>query len=319
MTSGFLRRTTKALSGLALVALAGLVSGAVLAADAVFPRGSALGLVPPPGMVESPTFAGFEDRDHNASILLVDMPPEAFAQLEAGFTDQALATKGIQVEHRGPFAVEGAKGVLVSGVQNVGPLHMRKWILLTGNEATTGLVTVQVPEDQAAALSDEAVRAALSTLAFRSVAEQAATLPFTLTDLAGFRVLRTFAGSTAILTDGPKDILEGPDQPYFVVSVAAGSPREDERRQFALRALSSLTGLRDLRIERAEPLRINKSAGFEVMADAVDAKTGEKVKVVQWLRFGQTGHIRMVAVSRLDAFPDLYSRFRAIRDGVEGR
>lgn len=320
MLRGQTRRGVNALiaCGLALALLV-LVQTAGWAADVVFPRGSVVGLVPPAGMVESTTFSGFEDRANNASILIVDMPPEAYAQLEAGFSDAALAEKGVSVEQRGPFTLAGAKGYLVTGTQTAGPFRVRKWILVAGTDVVTALVTVQVAETDAAKLPDADVRAALATLAFRSTQDQVAALPFTLTDLAGFRVIRTFGGSTVMLTDGPKNVIEGADQPYFVISVAGGAPREDERRQFALRALSTLSGLKDMRLERAEPMRINQIPGFEVMAQATDVKTGEAVKIIQWLRFGQTGHMRMVGISKVDAFPDLYPRFRAIRDGVDAR
>lgn len=325
MLHGLLRRGMNGLAALCLVA-ATLVflTAATLAGDVVFPRGAVVGLVPPPGMVESTTFSGFEDRAHNASILMVDMPPEAYGQIEAGFSEAALAGKGITVESRGPFEIPGAKSLqvksfLVTGTQTAGPFRVRKWILLAGTDLVTALVTVQVAETDAASLPDAEVRKALSTLTFRSIQDQVAALPFTVTDLAGFRVLRTFGGSTVMLTEGPKNTIEGAEQPYFVVSVALGAPREDERRQFALRALSGLSGLKDMRLERAEPLRINQVPGYEVMAQAVDAKTGEAVKIVQWLRFGQTGHMRMVGISKLDAFPELYPRFRAIRDGIDAR
>lgn len=292
------------------------------AADAIFPRGSIIGLVPPPGMAESRTFSGFEDREKGASILIVDMPPEAFAQLDASFTDKALAEKNIMVESRAPFTLSGekdTKAVLVTGTQQAGNIKLRKWLLLAGNDTLTALVTFQVPEAEAAAFPDDAVRASFASLAFRSTRDQVAALPFTLTDLAGFRVVRTLGGSTVILTDGPKNIIEGAEQPYFVVAVGAGAPRDDERRQFAVRALAALPGVRDMRIERAEPLRISQHPGYEIMAQGVDARTGEPVKVVQWLRFGATAHMRMLAVTPLAAFPDLYTRLRAIRDGIETR
>ncbi len=287
--------------------------------EVVFPPGAVIGLVPPAGMVPSDKFAGFEDRGRNASILMVDMPPEAYGQLVEGFTDAALASKGITVESRAPFPIPGAKAELVTGTQTAGPFRVRKWILLAGTDMTTALITAQVSESDAAAFPDADMKAALATLAFRSVQDQVAALPFTVTELSDFHVVRTFGGNTVILTRGPKNSIEGPEQPYMVVTVANGSPREDERRQFALRALSTLNGLRDMKVERAEPLRINQTPGFEVMAQAVDAKTGEPVKIVQWLRFGPTGHMRMVAVSKLDAFPDVYARLRAIRDGIDAR
>ncbi len=307
--------------------LAGLAFGAALlfssalagAAEISFPRGSVVGLTPPAGMVESKQFSGFEDEKRRASILIVDLPSEAFPQIKEGFTNEALASKGIKVETREPFKVKDAQAFLVTGTQTAGPLSIRKWILLVGTDTLTSLVTVQAAEGAESELTDKEVKEALSTLSFRSPQDQVAALPFTLKELAGFRVVRTLAGSTAILTDGPKNVIQGAEQPYMVITVAPGAPREDERRQFAIRALTTLNGLRDMKLERAEPLRIGQVNGFEVMANAVDEKTGEPVKVVQWMRFGQTGHVRMVAISRMDAFPDIYPRLRAIRDGVDGR
>lgn len=305
----------------AVVLAASVLAAPILAraAEPVFPRGSAIGLVPPPGMVESPAFAGFEDRTHNASLLIVDMPAEAYDQIEAGFTDAALASKGITLEKREAFPLKGGKALLLTGTQAAGPAAVRKWVLLMGTADVTGLLTLQVPETEAAAYPDAAVRAAFATLTVRSVQDQMGALPFALTNLAGFRPVRTIAGTTVILTDGPKDVIDGAEQPLFVVSIAGGSPRDDERRQFALRAMSTLPGLKELRLERAEPQRIGGQAGFEVMANAIDVKTDAPVKVVQWIRFGPTAYIRMVGITRLDAFPDLYDRLRALRDGLESR
>ncbi|MFG1358718.1 hypothetical protein [Xanthobacter pseudotagetidis] len=301
-----------------LFAFSAALSGAA-AAEVEFPRGSIIGLVPPEGMSEGRTFSGFEDRDKNAALLLVDMPAEAFPQLEASFTDAALAEKGIKVETRVNFPVTGAKGILVTGTQAAGAVTLRKWVLLAGNDMLTALVTFQVPESAAVAYPDATVRAALSTLAFRSAREQVEALPYTLNDLAGFRVVRTLGGSTVILTDGPKNVVDGAEQPYFVVTVAGGAPREDERGRFAVRTLAGTPGVKDIQVERAEPLRLANHMGYEVMAKGVDMRTGAPVKVVQWMRFGTTGYMRMVGVTPLDSFPELYPRLRAIRDGVEPR
>ncbi|GGF45071.1 hypothetical protein GCM10007301_00730 [Azorhizobium oxalatiphilum] len=304
---------------LALAAL--LVSGSLaLAAEAEFPRGSLVGLVPPEGMGEATTFPGFEDRAKSASILIVEMPPEAYEQVAAGFTDAALGTKGIAVEKRDNIPLKDIKNVLVTGTQTVGPIQVRKWVLLAGSDKGTALITVQVPEANAAALPDQVVRTTLSTLAFRApptAEEQLKALPFQLTNLEGFRLLRVLGNTAAFLTDGPKNEFDAAAQPLFVISVAAGSVRDDERATFSVRTLTTTPGFRDLKIERAEPLRINNMPGFEVMANAKDGQTGAPVKIVQWIRFGTNGYMRMMGVVKADAFTDYYGRLRGIRDGVD--
>lgn len=296
-----------------------LATGA-LAADAVFPRGSAIGLVPPPGMGEAQRFGGFEDRANQSSILLVEFPAEAFDDIASGFTDQALAAKGVSVETREDFAIPGTtKAILATGTQQAPDGIVRKWVLLARGERVTALATVQVPEKAAVAYPDTAVRDALKTIAFRSADDQVKALPFSLNELSGFRVIRTPGGATALLTAGPKDVIDPSEQPYFVVSIGPGVPREDERPAFARRAMASVPGVRELRLERAEPLRISNQTGFEVIANAKDAKTGDDVKIIQWLRFGPNAYMRMVGVTRADAFAEAYPRMRAIRDGIEPR
>jgi hypothetical protein len=38
---------------------------------------------------------------------------------------------------------------------------------------------------------------------------------------------------------------------------------------------------------------------------------------VQWVRFGSGGFLRIVGVGRSDAWDALFTRFRAVRDGIE--
>lgn len=309
-------QTRLALTLAALLLSAGLVQ----AADAVFPRGSAFGLVPPEGMVESTGFAGFEDRAKSASILIVEMPGSAYAQVEAGFTDAALASKGIIVDQRGNLPIADAKTLFVTGRQSAGTVMAKKWILLVGKPEATALVTVQVPEANADALPDDKVREILQSLAYRApptAQEQMSGLPFHLKDLSGFRPVKVIGNTAVVLTDGPKDIVENAEQAVFVAGIAPGAPRDDERRQFAMRALGSVPSVKEMRIERAEPLRINGQAGFEILAVAKDAISNADVKVVQWLRFGTTAHLRMIAIVKAEDFAAEYPRLRTIRDGVE--
>ena len=47
--------------------------------EVIFPVGSRVGLVPPPGMVASKTFDGFADPAKDAAILIAVLPTEAYA------------------------------------------------------------------------------------------------------------------------------------------------------------------------------------------------------------------------------------------------
>src|SRR5262245_53574525 len=67
-------------------------------AEPVFPLGLRVGLVPPPGLVASTTFQGFEDRDRSVAMIVTEMPPDAYPAMDQAFMVEALKAKGIEAE-----------------------------------------------------------------------------------------------------------------------------------------------------------------------------------------------------------------------------
>jgi hypothetical protein len=151
-------------------------------------------------------------------------------------------------------------------------------------------------------------------------AERLAALPYRLGELAGFRVIRAGQDGAALLTDGPEDMVAAVAQPFVLIGLAAGEmPKPEDRDTFARRAFSSAPGLKEVKILRAEPLRINNQAGYEILAEAKDANSNTEVTTVQWLRFGNGGYLQIFAIARRDVWADLFPRLRAIRDGIDLR
>jgi hypothetical protein len=74
--------------------------------------------------------------------------------------------------------------------------------------------------------------------------------------------------------------------------------------------------LRDLTVTSTEAMRISNLPGFETRATATNLR-GDPVKLVQWVRFGVTGYLRIIGVVREDGWDKLFNRFRAVRDGIE--
>lgn len=294
------------------------------AAEPVFANGSSVGLVPPAGMTPSEVMQGFEDRAARASILIAEMPPPAYKEVSDSFADPAnLAKKGVTIEkHRDVELAGGVKAQLYSGYQNVGAGAVKKWILLAAGENTTALITAQLPDDAAARYPDASIEQALLSVVFRpppSAEEQLAKLPFRISALGGYRVVKVLGGSAVLMTKGPNDVLEGGEQPYFVAAYGMGDVRDDDRPSFARRAVASVPGVRELKLERGGPLRIAGQPGFEIIAKGEDAKTGKPVKVAQWISFGRSGYVRMIGVAPAEGFDADFTALRALRDGVEPR
>jgi hypothetical protein len=267
-------------------------------------------------------FQGFEDRDRKSVILLVELPGAAYPELEKVMTAEAFGKQGLTVEKREPFAIGDGKAVLVTGRQDANGSKLRKWVLLAQASDVTALVTVQVPDNAAKSYPADAVKTALASLKVRPppIAEQVDLLSFRLEDLAGFRIARVTPPSAVLLTDGPQEDVDGSKHSQIVVAVGPGGPAQaDDRGEFARQAMSAVPGFKEMRITFAEPMRLGGQQGYEIRADAKNAKTDEPVALVQWLRFGSGGFLRMVGIAPKDGWGEAFPRFRAIRDGVTPR
>jgi hypothetical protein len=294
----------------------------------VFPTGSRIGLVPPPGMVPSTTFNGFVDPAKNAGIIITVLPAEAYGSMAKSMSEDALKKQGVTVEKHETVQLGIGKGDLVEGTQPSpeGKLF-RKWLLLVPTHGITAAITVQTP-DSDKTYSDSVVRAALASLTVRSdipASEYFKLLPFTIGDLAGFRVVNLIPGRAVLLIDAPAYphmiATNGlPDYEFnarCIITVAPNGPTDPgQRANLARIAFNSIDGIKDVHLTMAEPVRLNGQEGFETVASAKDANSGANVMVIQWLRFAGGGFLQMIGISRAEIWDQELTRLRTIRDSI---
>src|SRR5258705_12043767 len=93
------------------IALAALALPAQ-AADVVFPTGSRIGIVPPPGVTASRNVVGFEDAPNNVAITMVALPPQAYADIDRSTADARLQTRGLTADTREALYLAGSTAFL---------------------------------------------------------------------------------------------------------------------------------------------------------------------------------------------------------------
>jgi hypothetical protein len=311
------------LSGRALVIAAALVfAGAAHAADVQFPPGSKVGLTPPKGFSVSEGMRGFDDRDNNSAILILEMPSAAFPDVSKAMTTEGLKKQGVTVEKKENLTLKSGKAVLIVGRQESGGEKLRKWILVAGTDSLTAVVTALVPDKTRKIYSDDMMRAAFASLDVRAsvpLEEQVGLLPFKLDDFANLRAFRV-EPNTVFLTDGPKDSADPAEQALLVVSAAAGGPTDNTQREvFARNLFAGLGGFKDVQILGTDTIRLSGIQTHQLLAEGKDLKTGADVKLVQWLRFGNGAFVRFLGISRSEAWPDAFPRFRTVRDSLASR
>jgi hypothetical protein len=305
-----------------------IIAGALLAglpaqaAEPVFPLGLRIGLVPPPGLVASTQFQGFEDREHSVAMILTEMPADAYPAMDQAFTIEALKAKGIEAERREDVTLKEGHGFIVVARQQTGSGGtVHKWALIAGTSTLTAIVTLQIPEEAATAYPDEACRASLASFVVRAKvppSEQLALLPYELRDQAGFRIVRALADGSALLTDGPNDTIAAADQPYVLIAIPpVPAPQPEEREGFARRLLAATPGVKEIRIVRSESMRIGGQPGHQVIAEAKDDPSATPVTMVQWLRFGPGRFLHIFGLARTEVWQSVFTRMRALRDGIE--
>jgi hypothetical protein len=296
---------------------------AAQAADAVFPPASHIGLVAPATMTPSQKFRGFEDRDAHASILILEVPAQAYEGVEKQLTPEALKKDGLVEEKRETVTLNGAKGLLLAGTQETDNKKYHKWVLLASWPEGASLIAFQVPDENKSKYPEASVRAALMSVTLRPVVpvdEQLQLVPVKFEELSGLRPFRVLGNTSVFLTEGATDPKDTSVQPLFIVSVGPGGPEQpSDRANFARQLFAGLSDFKDVRIVGTDVLRLDSLQTYEIQAEAKDAKSDAPMKLVQWIRFGHGAFIRFVGVARADAWSEAFPRFRAVRDGTKPR
>src|SRR3954447_20955 len=142
----------------ALVALALVAVAPAYAADPVFPTASRIGLVPPPVFTPSTRFSGFENPQASALIALSELPAEAYADVEKGFSDEALKARGWNAQPREPLTLKDGKGFFVAGPQESNGQKRYESVMIAQMGGITSLVSMQMIEASHEAITDAVVR-----------------------------------------------------------------------------------------------------------------------------------------------------------------
>lgn len=292
----------------------------VQAADAIYPPGMRVGLVPMQGLTLATDFSGFESADKNVKVGVTEIPEAAFTAIDTAVKQGNIPAGAPKPElfetaiRKGYFTIENGK----DGIFNV-----RNFSLILPSEKFSGYVIVQLRDGADKSFSEEAIRKMLATTVIRTevpVDEQLGLLAFKMSDLADFKTVRTIAPRSAVLLTDDTDGAAKNTSPYMMIGVLQSATVEPgDRARFAQQVATAIPGLRDARITSSEPIRIDGTAGFETRIDATGAND-TPISVVQWLRFANGGTtLRVVGVVSRDEWPKAFPRFRAVRDGIGPR
>ena len=213
-----------------LLALLAAPAANAAPAGVVFPPGSFVGLVPPPGMVIAATFTGFygdyEQGDYNPIQIVINDWPDSYFKKVSGMLGAELGLAyGISDPRRRNIQADGFPALLVTGIK-ADSLSVLNWLLIVGTPSMTVVIQVTAERTLPERSSDAVIEAALGSLVFRQafpLEDALAALPFELANTADFRVTRFLGTNGVWLTEGPLDVDPDFVQPRLLMRWAGPS------------------------------------------------------------------------------------------------
>lgn len=297
----------------AALALGALLSiGSASAQHRVPVGGTSVSLTPPKGFEPATGFAGLVNEATKASVLIVEMPAEAYPQLSTLFADaeaakQGFARQNVTIATREEITVAGAKVPLLVGSQTApGGGSLDKWVALFKGDKTV-MLTVQSPKS--AKLSQAEVKAMIASVALGAaptMEAKLAALPFTIKPAAPFRILDTMAGSGVAMTVGELNTDPQGLQPLMIAASQISGPMRPGQEEAASETLlKSTRGLADATI--TERKRVPFAGGEGMLLKGGFRSEDAKAKTfVQYLGIGADGRmVRLIAMMDDDRLAEL--------------
>jgi hypothetical protein len=317
MSTNAIRRNIAAISGIVVCSLMSLTAAAQTPQRI---SGTTVTMAPPKGFEPAKDFSGFADPKSKSSILVAELPPQAWPQLSTMFASldgvkTAFAQKGIDVTVLDRVPTSSGDAFLATGTQTAAGMKLAKWVALAQGGRTV-MITVQATP--AAKLDSAAIKAMLKTLALGDVpstADKLSSLPFTVAPAAPFRVLDTMAGSTVAMTVGDKDVDPGDTQPLLIVaSQISNGPITDDA---AVTAKVLLRQTKDMEKADIDHEKAVAFAGTEGVL--LEGRNGDK-RFVQYLATGKNGRfVRLISFFGADRSDELRSAIEKVAASVAFR
>jgi hypothetical protein len=266
-------------------------------------EGTSVSLTPPKGFEPATGFAGLMNKATQASVLVVEMPPEAYPQLSTLFADGDAAKAGfakqnVTIAKREQLDVAGAKVPLLAGSQ-IAPngAQFDKWIALFKGDKTV-MITVQSPKT--AKLPEAQVRAMVASVSLGkepTIEVKLAALPFAIKPAAPFRVIDTLAGSGVMMTVGEKNTDPEGAQPLMIaVHQTVPSARPGQEEALAETLLKSTQNLEEATIAERRHLPFAGGEGM-LLRGTFQHPNGSAKAFVQYLGIGTGGRfVRLLAM-----------------------
>jgi len=229
--------------------------------------GTKVRLVPPTSLKPSERFPGFWDEETSSSIVITEMPAP-YSEIANGFTKEALATKGMSLLSKKEISLNGRPGILLHVGQEARSIAFLKWMVITGNEKETVLVTATFPEEMKAQLSSAMEQSALSVQwDAEAKIDPLAGLNFSFNDDPSLKFAERISRAVILTKDGalPPKSTNGT---IFIISSSLPEAMISDLGKFAEEQLMQIEQISGIAIKKKSDVTIDGLPGKEIVAEA---------------------------------------------------
>jgi hypothetical protein len=273
----------------------------------------------PDGYESAGQFSGFINKLNGVSIIIVEMPGEAYAQVSSAFTPEALATRGVVGVKAGKLA-RTDQHVYVTGEQDAPQGRYSKFIIAFHEGDVTALITVNAPKSN---LDDGQIKSAEIETALAGARVAVAAAPakelFKLGYLGPFKEAASVMGTSRIYSlDGKME----PSKANASRPVVIIAPSLDKRpiaalEEFSERAFKDIAKAEDVAIAERRKLTVAGIEASEIVGSARDKDTGAEKVIYQVVLPGKDGgYTRFVGQSLREDSARLVPEFRKMAESL---
>jgi hypothetical protein len=239
-----------------------------------------LSLTYPDDFERASDFLGLHDSQRTTSIAVTTIPGP-FSDVMGGMSAERLASRGIRWLGQEHTRISDQPAVIIHAAQTVKDLSFVKWIVVTGNQLETNLVTATVQQSVAPNMR-EAIHTVLRSIELKAADDAGENLkPSTnLTVEAPFGVARRF-GDQVIYTIGGKFPTSSDADPILVASTIFTAVGEDQYSDFAVKRIQETATLRNIRLRTQQPVSFTAGSGMELIADALGESSNRPMVIYQ--------------------------------------
>jgi hypothetical protein len=302
------------LSAAAAVAVLLFVGAPVRAQQPVTIPGTSVTLTPPAGF----NVAGRGlDNGGGSTITISERSAEAYAELAATFSSAknlsaAYAEQGVTIRAVRQITAPVGQVLFASGTQSFrGRNSFKYYALLKGDK--TVLLSFNLADRSFAETDAETLLRSISLTPAATVEEQLAGLPFTLTVVEPFRVVRVQGRNTVTLEAGAADSPQS-SRPVVVIGRGESQAIMGDEARVAVELLKNTAGFREAAVTEQSSTPFAGGPGYVVTA-VVEDRT-----VVQYLRIVPGGaYLRLLARGPTTAMEAAEATIAELAGSVEPR